>query len=219
MLKATASRLKWILVTHTHRDHSPAALPIAQATGAKLVGNIIPNDGFQDETFQGATSLKNDELISNKEFSIRALLTPGHVSNHICYLVEEDKILITGDHMMQGSTVVIVPPAGSMKDYIDSLKRMQTYDVNYVAPGHGDLIEEPGREIMRLIDHRLKREKKVYNALTNAREATIDELVPVVYDDVDPALHKWAAMSLHAHLIKLEIEQSVAKNGKYWIIA
>jgi hypothetical protein len=80
-------------------------------------------------------------------------------------------------------------------------------------------MEEPSREIMRLIDHRLKREKKVYNALTNAREATIDELVPVVYDDVDPALHKWAAMSLHAHLIKLEIEQSVAKNGKYWIIA
>ena len=218
MLKATASRLKWILVTHTHRDHSPAALPIAQATGAKLVGNIIPNDGFQDETFQGAMPLKNDEVISNKEYSIRALLTPGHVSNHICYLVEEDKILITGDHMMQGSTVVIVPPAGSMKDYIDSLKRIQTYDVNYVAPGHGDLIGEPNREIMRLIDHRLKREKKVQNALTSARQATIDELVPVVYDDVDQSLHKWAALSLHAHLIKLEIEQSVTKNGDSWTI-
>jgi len=162
--------------------------------------------------------LKNDELISNKEFSIRALLTPGHVSNHICYLVEEDKILITGDHMMQGSTVVIVPPAGSMKDYIDSLKRMRTYDVNYVAPGHGDLIGEPNREITRLIDHRLKREKKVHDALTNARVATINELVPVVYDDVDKSLHKWAALSLHAHLIKLEIEKSVARNGNSWTI-
>ncbi len=217
MLKATHSKLKWIFVTHTHRDHSPAALPMAEATGAELIGNIIPNDGFQDETFQNATAITNDETVCTEEFSIRALLTPGHVSNHVCYLVEEDKILVTGDHMMQGSTVVIVPPAGSMIAYIDSLNRMLNYDVEYVAPGHGDLIKEPDKEIAYLIAHRLKREKKVYESLAAVGKASIEQLVPSVYNDVDSSLHKWAALSLHAHLIKLEIEGSVTKEGSTWV--
>ncbi|MEQ8662053.1 MAG: MBL fold metallo-hydrolase, partial [Gammaproteobacteria bacterium] len=101
-----AGRLRWILVTHTHRDHSPAALPLAARTGAELVGNVIPNDGYQDETFSGARALAQDECLATDEFTIRALLTPGHVANHVCYLVEEDRVLMTGDHMMGGSTVV-----------------------------------------------------------------------------------------------------------------
>ena len=212
-------RLKWILVTHTHRDHSPAALPLAERTGAALVGNVIPDDGYQDTSFAGARAMAQDDIIANSEFSIRALLTPGHVANHVCYLIEEDRILITGDHMMGGSTVVIVPPAGNMKDYIESLERMLNYDIEYVAPGHGDLIAKPAEEVRRLIAHRLKREAKVAEALTHLAPSTVMELVPTVYDDVDPAMHQWAALSLHAHLLKLEAEGRAQVDGEAWTLA
>lgn len=198
-----AGRLRWILVTHTHRDHSPAAHALAMRTGAELIGNVIPNDGYQDETFTGARALAQDDCLVTPEFTLRALLTPGHVSNHVCYLLEDDRILMTGDHMMGGSTVVIVPPAGNMRDYIASLERMLDYPIDYVAPGHGDLIGAPQQEIRRLIAHRLARESKVVDVLTRRGSATLAELVPPVYDDVDPALHEWAQLSLHAHLLKL----------------
>ena len=209
-------KLKWVLVTHTHRDHSPGAIHIAKATGAELIGNVIDNDGFQDETFTNARALVQDDVIKTDEFTIRALLSPGHVSNHICYLVEEDKLLMTGDHVMGGSTVVIIPPAGNMKHYIESLENMLDYDIQYFAPGHGDLIEKPHDEIRYLINHRLKREAKVASGLKQTGPATVKQLVPVVYDDVDPALHGMAALSLHAHLIKLEMENKVQLQGNIW---
>jgi glyoxylase-like metal-dependent hydrolase (beta-lactamase superfamily II) len=211
-----AGRLKWILVTHTHRDHSPGAVPLAERTGAELIGNIIPNDGFQDVSFNTARPLAQDDTVGNDEFTIRALLTPGHVANHVCYLVEEDRLLVTGDHMMGGSTVVIVPPAGSMKDYIESLERMLNYDVEFVAPGHGDLIAQPADEVRRLIAHRLKREDKVAEALKQLAPSSVKGLVPTVYDDVDPAMHEWAALSLHAHLLKLEAEGRAVVADELW---
>jgi len=216
IVEHAAGRLKWILVTHTHRDHSPAARPIAEATGASLIGNVIANDGFQDETFTGATSVKQDDCINSKDFTIRALLTPGHVSNHVCYLVEEDKILITGDHMMQGSTVVIIPPAGNMSHYIESLRCLLEYPLDFIAPGHGTLIADPHKEIKRLIKHRLGREKKVLLAIEKNRECRLEELVPIVYDDVDASLHRWAALSLDAHLIKLKAEDKIIENEGVW---
>ena len=216
LLDVCGDRLKWVLVTHTHRDHSPGASRLAEATGAELIGNIIENDGFQDENFKQAKTLKQDDTLKTAEFTIKALLTPGHVSNHVCYLVEEDKLLMTGDHMMGGSTVVIVPPAGNMKAYIDSLRRMLDYDVEYVAPGHGDLISDPKKEIEYLISHRLKREDKVANALREGGPSTLKGLVPKVYDDVDPVMHEWAALSLHAHLIKLEAEKRATLENDVW---
>lgn len=212
------SKLKWVLVTHTHRDHSPAAKPIADATGAELIGNVIENDGFQDDTFRDARALKQDDAISTDEFTLRALLSPGHVSNHICYLVEEDRLLMTGDHVMAGSTVVIIPPAGNMKHYIESLERMLDYDIEFFAPGHGDLIPEPHAEIRHLIAHRLKREEKVFRALEQASPASVADLVPIVYDDVDPALHGMAAKSLLAHLIKLDMENRAKHVGEIWSV-
>lgn len=212
-------KLKWVMVTHTHRDHSPAAKPIADATGAELIGNVIVNDGFQDDSFTDARPLRQDDEIATDEFTIRALLSPGHVSNHICYLVEEDKLLMTGDHVMAGSTVVIIPPAGNMKHYIESLERMLEYDIAYFAPGHGDLIANPHDEIRYLINHRLKREEKVAKALSTNGPASVKRLVPIVYDDVDPALHSMAAKSLHAHLIKLELDGRARNNGDVWQLA
>lgn len=209
-------RLRWVIVTHTHRDHSPAAHPIAERTGAELVGNVIPNDGHQDETFADARAVAQDDRIEGPGFTLRALLTPGHVSNHVCWLVEEDRLLMTGDHVMGGSTVVIVPPAGNMADYIASLRRMLDYDIEAMAPGHGDLIGDVRAEIEHLIAHRLKREQKVVDALHVHGPATLERITPVVYDDVDPKLHGWAARSLHAHLIKLEGEGRARVDGDRW---
>jgi len=214
-----AGRLRWILVTHTHRDHSPAARLLAARTGAELIGNVIPDDGYQDVTFAQARAMAHDECLAGHDFTIRALLTPGHVANHVCYLVEEDGVLMTGDHMMGGSTVVIVPPAGDMKDYIDSLERMLAYDIEAVAPGHGDLIGAPQDEIRRLIAHRLGREQKVVEGLRRSGPASIAALTPTVYDDVDPALHEWAALSLHAHLLKLAAEGRANVDGETWRLA
>lgn len=216
LARICGDRLRWILVTHTHRDHSPAAAPLAALTGATLVGNVIANDGFQDDSFTGARSLAQDDCLRTDEFCLRALLTPGHVSNHVCFLVEEDGILMTGDHIMGGSTVVILPPAGNMKDYIESLERMLDYPLTHIAPGHGDLIGEPEREIRHLIAHRLKRERKVVDALAAHGPLTVSDLTPIVYDDVDPVLHEWAARSLHAHLIKLDADGRARSVGDRW---
>ncbi|MCZ6770506.1 MAG: MBL fold metallo-hydrolase [Proteobacteria bacterium] len=216
IVKLFGDRLKWILVTHTHRDHSPAARAIADRTGAELIGNVIENDGYQDTSFSGARAVAQDQRLETTEFTLRALLTPGHVSNHVCYLLEEDRIVMTGDHIMGGSTVVIVPPAGNMTHYMASLERMLDYDVEFIAPGHGDLISDPHGEIRYLIAHRLKREQKVIDALERLSEADIGALTPVVYDDVDKSLHPWAAKSLHAHLLKLEAEQRASVNGERW---
>ena len=146
----------------------------------------------------------------------KILLTPGHVSNHVCFLVEEDRLLMTGDHMMAGSTVVIVPPAGDMRAYIASLERMLAYPIDVVAPGHGDLIDDPQAEIRRLVAHRLQRERKVVDALAGRGPSTIAALLAPVYDDVDPALHQWAALSLHAHLLKLAAEGRAEQRGETW---
>lgn len=212
-------RLKWILVTHTHRDHSPAARPLAERTGAQLIGNVLENDGFQDVSFRDARAIAQDDRLQTPEFTIRALLTPGHVSNHVCYLLEDDQILMTGDHIMGGSTVVIVPPAGNMKDYIESLERMLEYEIAYIAPGHGDLIDDPQAEVRYLIQHRLKREQKVIDALKGIGPAAIEALTPIVYDDVDESLHQWAAKSLHAHLLKLEVEDRARADGARWSLS
>jgi len=218
LIATVGDRLHWIFVTHTHRDHSPAAKAVAAATGAELIGNIIPNDGFQDPTFVDARAVADDECLSTDEFFLRAVHTPGHVSNHVCYLVEQDRMLITGDHVMGGSTVVIIPPAGDMAHYIRSLKRMLDYDLKNLAPGHGDLIEAPHDEARRLIAHRLKRERKVSDVLAVAGPCPISTLVPVVYDDVDQSLHGMAAKSLHAHLLKLVSDGRASVDDEVWTL-
>jgi glyoxylase-like metal-dependent hydrolase (beta-lactamase superfamily II) len=217
ILAAVGDRLCWVFVTHTHGDHSPAAQAIVAATGAELVGNIIENDGFQDTTFIDARPVADGECVATDEFTLRAVHTPGHVSNHVCYLVEADRMLLTGDHVMAGSTVVIIPPAGDMADYIRSLERMLDYDLRHLAPGHGNLIDTPHAEIRHLIAHRLKREQKVIDALAAVGPCPLSALLPVVYDDVAGHLHEMAAKSLHAHLLKLVADGRVHLDGRDWL--
>lgn len=210
--------IKQIIVTHTHPDHSPAAAALKEKTGAYLIGCRIEQDGFQDDSFQPNREPAHDELIAVDGGPLRAIYSPGHVGNHFCYLHEPSGLLCTGDHVMQGSTVVIIPPAGDMKDYIDSLRRMLEYPLKFIAPGHGGLIPDPASELQYLIAHRLKREAKVYEKLRAFDRATLEELVVPVYDDVDPSLHPIAQYSLLAHLLKLQKDGRTEETDSRWRI-
>jgi glyoxylase-like metal-dependent hydrolase (beta-lactamase superfamily II) len=154
----------------------------------------------------------NDRFIFDG-VTLRALQTPGHASNHVCYLLEQTRMLFTGDHVMQGSTVVINPPDGDMRAYLASLEMLLAEDLAILAPGHGYLIGEPQREIRRLIAHRLARERKVLASLQQLGKASVEELLPLAYDDVPPRIHRVAARSLTAHLDKLVVDGAVRADG------
>jgi glyoxylase-like metal-dependent hydrolase (beta-lactamase superfamily II) len=217
LLEAVGSRLKWIFCTHTHRDHSPLAGRLRAATGAGLLGfGTVPDDGRQDTAFAPDRALADGDVVDCGEFRLRAVHTPGHASNHLCYLWDGKKLLFTGDHVMQGSTVVISPPDGDMQVYLASLERLLALDIAAFAPGHGRLIDTPHDEVRRLIAHRLKREEKVLRAFDRKNPATLDELVAIVYDDVPERMHPVARRSLHAHLIKLAREARLREAGEHW---
>ncbi|HEX2197033.1 MAG TPA: MBL fold metallo-hydrolase [Burkholderiales bacterium] len=209
--------IKWVLCTHTHLDHSPAAAAIKAATGARVLGR--PPAKGQDATFAPDQILEDGERIRLGSTSFKVIHTPGHASNHLCYLLEETGMLFTGDHVMQGSTVVINPPDGNMRAYLASLERLLAEDLAILAPGHGYLIGEPQREVRRLMQHRMKREEKVIGALRRLGEASVEELVPLAYDDVPARMHGWAARSLTAHLHKLVADGAVrAKAERFTLV-
>ena len=213
---AVGERLEWILCTHTHLDHSPAARALSSATGAKIAGLACAQDGRQDADFAPDLVLGDGDTIAVEGHTLRAVHTPGHASNHLCYLLEERKLLFTGDHVMQGSTVVISPPNGSMKAYLESLDKLLALELAALAPGHGHVIQTPHEEVKRLIAHRLKREQKVADALARRNPATLDELVPLAYDDVNERLYPVARRSLHAHLIKLVEDGRASESAERW---
>ena len=217
MLEAAGKRLRWILCTHTHLDHSPGARALRAATGAQVLGfGAVPDDGRQDAAFRPDRALRDGDTVDCGAFRLRAVHTPGHASNHLCYLLEQQRLLFTGDHIMQGSTVVISPPDGDMATYLKSLERLLALDLAAVAPGHGHVIEKPHDEVRRLIAHRMKREQKVIDAFASGDPATLDELLPLVYDDVPQRVHPVARRSLHAHLIKLARDGRVSELDGRW---
>jgi glyoxylase-like metal-dependent hydrolase (beta-lactamase superfamily II) len=219
MLGAVGKRLKWILCTHTHLDHSPAAKSLKQETRAQLLGyGTVPDDGRQDKTFAPDRPLRDGDELDCGAFRLRAVHTPGHASNHLCYLLEGERWLFTGDHIMQGSTVVISPPDGDMVAYLGALERLLTMDLAAIAPGHGHVIEKPHDEVRRLIAHRMKREQKVIDALRRLGPGTLDDLLPLAYDDVPQSIHPVARRSLHAHLIKLADEGRARQSADVWVI-
>jgi glyoxylase-like metal-dependent hydrolase (beta-lactamase superfamily II) len=217
--EAGGDRIRWILVTHTHPDHAPGASGLAQRTGASRLG-FASQDGFvADRTIADGFRLQVPGL------SVRAIHPPGHASNHLCYLLERHdpaaglpvddgpgRVLFSGDHVMQGSTVVISPPDGDMIAYLDSLRRVRDLQpaIDVIAPGHGQLIDNPGATIEGYIEHRLGREEKVAEVLRARGTGTIDDLLPGVYDDVDQERLPIARRSLWAHLRKLANESRVA---------
>jgi len=220
LLAAADGRIRWILCTHTHIDHSPAAAALRAATGAEVIGRPAPQGASQDAGFAPERVPAHGERLELGGVTLRAIHTPGHASNHLCYLLEETRMLFTGDHVMQGSTVVIGPPDGNMQAYLRSLEALLGEDVAVFAPGHGYLIGEPHKEVRRLIAHRLAREAKVAAALERLGTSTLETLVAAVYDDVHPRLHRVALRSLSAHLEKLVAEGRVRdESGRFVPVA
>jgi len=203
-----------VIVTHTHRDHSPGALALVAATGARCLGPSVPDDGLQDESWQSDHLLAEGDRVDCGGVSLQVIETPGHVGNHLCYL-SEDGLLFTGDHLIQGSTVVIAPPSGSMQAYFASLRKLQQRGITLMAPGHGDVISDPEDTLSHTLAHRQKREDKVLNTLTSDPQA-LAVLVKAVYDDVPEFLHGVAQFSLQAHLIKLAEDGKAGETDKGW---
>jgi glyoxylase-like metal-dependent hydrolase (beta-lactamase superfamily II) len=189
-------RIRWILCTHTHPDHSPGAAALKQRTGAEVLA-FDSRDGLEVDT-----PITDGFRVEATEFHLRAVHTPGHASNHLCYLLEEERLLFSGDHIMQGSTVVIAPPDGDMTAYLDSLARVRDLRLRSIAPGHGYLIDEPNAVIDEYVSHRLDREQQVLDALETGDHTTA-EIVARLYVGLIDELVPRARQSVHAHLRKL----------------
>jgi glyoxylase-like metal-dependent hydrolase (beta-lactamase superfamily II)/8-oxo-dGTP pyrophosphatase MutT (NUDIX family) len=216
LLAALPGKLDWIFVTHTHPDHSPAAVAMRKATGARVLGMLPAHSEWQDPTFRPDVVLRGGETFYLPGGStLQAVHSPGHASNHVCYHLQEERLLFTGDHVMQHATVVIMPPDGDMAAYLDSLRELQRLDLDWLAPGHGFLMAEPQAAIRRIIEHRLTREAKVLAAL-RPEARTIEQLLSTVYADVPPQLLTMAARSLLAHLIKLRRDERAVEQGGGW---
>jgi glyoxylase-like metal-dependent hydrolase (beta-lactamase superfamily II) len=223
ILAATrGERVSRILVSHTHRDHSPGAAALAAATGAPTFGFgphlTPPSEGGEggDHGFRPDIRLADGETIEGNGWRLTALHTPGHCGNHLCFALEGTGTLFSADHVMSWSTSIVSPPDGDMAAYMRSLQRLRERDDRLLLPGHGPAITEPEAFLAALAAHREEREARVAEALARAGRATAAELVPPVYGPLDPRLVAAAGRSLLAHLIKLEAEGAVRRDGEAW---
>jgi glyoxylase-like metal-dependent hydrolase (beta-lactamase superfamily II) len=199
---APLGEIRWIAVTHHHPDHAPAATGLSRRTGAPVIAHGHPEVDAPDR------AVGEGYVLTTSRFALRALHTPGHASDHLCWLLEGPSLLFSGDHVMQGSTVVIRPPDGDMAQYLASLERLaaERPPLRTVAPGHGRLIGDPAGVIRGIVEHRLEREQLVETVVRAWPSSTVEELLPTVYPDLAEALVPWARQSLLAHLQKLSAE-------------
>ena len=223
ILEAAPGPIRWIFVTHTHNDHSPATVPLQARTGAQVFGRVAAHPEWQDTSFAPHTHLVGGERFelpgpAGQASTLVAVHTPGHASNHLCYLLEEEKMLFTGDHVMQSSTVVINPPDGDMAAYLRSLHELQDHDLEWLAPGHGFLMAQPKQAMQAIVAHRLKREAKVVASMQALGPAATEALLAKVYDDVPPRLHRMAMRSLTAHLFKLRDDGAAGERDGLWVL-
>jgi glyoxylase-like metal-dependent hydrolase (beta-lactamase superfamily II) len=216
VLEAVGDRLRWILVTHTHIDHSPLAAPLRERTGAKLAGFGPPQGGMlgpdgidrNDVAFAPDRPLRDGDRLDTGELVLEAVYTPGHASNHLCFALVDTGLLFSGDLIMSGSTVVIAPPDGDMAIYLESLEKVRSLAPRRIAPGHGDLIDDPAAVLDEYLRHRYEREAQILAALDSAPSEglTSEQLVAAIYTDVPAVLHPVARYSVWAHLRKLAAE-------------
>ncbi|HEY3657882.1 MAG TPA: MBL fold metallo-hydrolase [Steroidobacteraceae bacterium] len=218
IMTAAQGLIRWVVVTHTHRDHSPLAAVLAKLTGARLIGMPPPNDDRQDESFKPDHVPRDGERLQLEDIGLRVIHTPGHASNCVCYLLNDERLLFTGDHVLEGVSPVILPPDGDMSAYMDSLEKLRTCDFERIAPGHGGVMPQGKRVLAALHAHRLAREDKVLAKMANFGTATLDGLTAAVYDDVPPERHSWAKLTLEAHLIKLARDGRAIEHEGGWRI-
>lgn len=216
ILEVTGGAIEHVVCTHSHPDHSPGAASLRTMTGGIVSGMPPPDDGYQDLTYAPDRVLADADTVSDGDMQLRVLHTPGHASNHVCLLLEASGLLFTGDHLMSGSTVVILPPDGSMRLYLQSLDRLREMPIADLAPGHGSLMPNALDEIDRVRAHRLLRESKVVAALREYGPDTLDSILPIVYGDVPRFMHPVAKYSLLAHALKLEEDGRAQRDGDTW---
>jgi glyoxylase-like metal-dependent hydrolase (beta-lactamase superfamily II) len=208
ILKATTREtIVAILTTHTHVDHSPLAHPLKARTGAPIYGRKDPKtpSGFEEANeahFQPDVEIEDAARVMGPGWTLEALATPGHASNHVCYALMEENALFSGDHVMGWSTTVVSPPDGDMGDYYASLDKVQARNFTTLWPTHGPPITGVDPFLNAYRTHRLDRERQILAQLAEGRHR-ITEMVPVMYAAVDPRLHPAAAHSVLAHLIHL----------------
>ena len=215
-----------IVITHTHLDHSPAAPAVQAATGAVIVGCaplVLSDDGPRadagfDASYAPDRVMHDGDSVTGPDWSLTAVATPGHTSNHLCFALAAEKALFTGDHVMGWSTTVVAPPDGDMAAYMTSLRKLLDRDDAIYHPTHGEAVADPQRFVRGLITHRKQRETQILKLLGEAPQ-TIAAMVAAMYRQVDPRLHPAAGRSVLAHLIDLRTRGMVADAASEWRLA
>ena len=206
----TGERITHVFTTHTHLDHSPLAHPLAQWAGCKVYGLPDPSGTMShasleedgQEGFMPDVLVKDGDTFSGSGWTLEAITTPGHMSNHVCYALKEENALFSGDHIMGWSTTVISPPDGNMGDYYRSLAKIRARNFNTLWPTHGPPVKDVNPFIDAYVAHRRAREEAIVARL-KAGDTLIPDMVKVIYKDVDVRLHAPAAHSVLAHMIHL----------------
>ncbi len=219
-------RVAAILVTHTHRDHSPAARALAALTGAPVIGcrPYAPSRPPRSEAERAAMAASNDmehaparaledgEAFEGEGFTLQAVATPGHTANHLAFALPQERALFSGDHVMAWSTTVVAPPTGAMDSYMTSLDRLRARDELIYWPGHGGPVRNPQRFVRALLHHRRQRERSILAHLAGGA-STVEAIVAATYETLDPRLRGAASLSVLAHLEDLDGRGIVAANG------
>lgn len=219
-------RVSAILCTHTHRDHSPATRPLQAATEAPIIGCApltMDDDGPRadaafDCDYRPDRILADGDTLAGPDWTLDAVATPGHTSNHLCFALRETGALFTGDHVMSWSTTVVSPPDGDMAAYMASLEKLMAREDVIYFPAHGSAIERPRRLVRNMYVHRRQREGQILKRLEAGVNA-IPQMVAGMYKGIDPCLHPAAGRSVLAHLLDLEARGKVARAGDHWQLA
>jgi glyoxylase-like metal-dependent hydrolase (beta-lactamase superfamily II) len=201
---AMKERVRWVLLTHTHPDHSPATAALVKATGAEVLAF-----SKRDPDLKVDRTIGEGDVVDGTEFRLEVLHTPGHAPNHLCFFLDEERVLFTGDTILDGMYSVVSPKTGGdMTKYIATLERLRKMRLTRIAPGHGDVIDEPRARIDDYLQHRRQREKQVLGVLKKG-PAKATDIVAALYADTPEPLLPVAANQVHAHLVKLKAEGKV----------
>ena len=210
ILRATGPNLALILVSHTHHDHVGAVPALQEATGAPTVGFRVSGS----DTFEADIKLGDGDMVAG----MQAIHTPGHASDHLCFALrakDGTAVLFSADHVMSWSTSVVSPPGGDMRDYFASLRLLQERSDDVFLPGHGPTLPEPRELVREMLTHRMMREQAIAKRLSEGAAGTFT-LMDTLYSQVNPRLRRAAERNVLAHLLKMEAEGKVVRDGELW---